>query len=44
MKNVLKNQKVIFLDEMAVNQWIRRDRAWGMKNQNISNVMIHLKR
>ena len=36
-------KKLIFLDEMAINRWVTRDRAWARKGQSYPNVMIHLK-
>jgi hypothetical protein len=39
-----KGEKIFFLDEMAVNLWVTRDRAWGRQGQAFSNVMINLKK
>jgi hypothetical protein len=39
-----RGKKVLFLDEMAINRWATRERAWTRRGESYPNVMIHLKR
>lgn len=44
MRYLEQNEKIFFLDEMAVNKWVTRDKAWGRQGQCFANVMVNLKK
>ncbi len=43
-KAIQAGYDVFYLDEMAINRWVTRDRVWGQENQSFANVMVRLKK
>jgi hypothetical protein len=39
-----KDERIFYLDEMAINRWVGREKIWAKPEEPMKNVMLPLKK